>query len=68
MWPFKCKHPVGRLGVKLPKPTITPVDEDFEEVTFHLHCWACGQQVDVSCTSLVGGADAFLSRTPTTAA
>uniref|UniRef100_A0A6M3M5F9 Uncharacterized protein n=1 Tax=viral metagenome TaxID=1070528 RepID=A0A6M3M5F9_9ZZZZ len=66
MWPFRCKHPAGRLGPHSPTPTVTPIDEDFEKVTFHLHCWECGKKVDVSCTSLVDGVDAFLNRKLTT--
>lgn len=62
MWPFRCKHPAAILGIYSPKRTVIPVDEDFEKVVFHLHCRACGKKVDIACTSLVGGVDAFLSR------
>lgn len=62
MWPFKCKHPAHRLGVFSPKPTIEPIDEDFEKVIFHLHCWGCGETLTVACANLIHGEDAFLNK------
>ncbi len=57
----KCKHPFAKLVVKKDL-TINLIDNDFEHITYHLHCTHCDTNLDIKYARLIGGVDAFLNR------
>jgi len=58
---FKCQHPAERLYVNK-DATIKKKDDDFNIVTYHLHCGKCGKNVDIIYAQMIGGVDEFLKR------
>lgn len=58
---FKCKHHSEYLVISKGNPTRTKVDDDFTKVTFHLHCFKCGEDVDISCNVFTHGVEGFLN-------
>ena len=48
---FKCNHPAKFLYVEK-EPTVKPVDEWFNHVTYHLFCGKCGEKVDIKYTQI----------------
>lgn len=59
---FKCKHPAAYLTIYSTKPVVEDVDQDFERVTFRMHCIKCNTQVDKSAMTLKGSVEEFLNR------
>ena len=57
----KCKHPAESLGV-LKEHTTANIDEDFDQVTYHLFCVRCNSPVDIKHAKWIAGVDAFLAR------
>ena len=58
---FKCKHPFWALQTQK-EQTVTPVDEDFEQVDYHFRCAKCGEFLTKSHSRTIGGVDAFMER------
>jgi hypothetical protein len=61
MWPFRCQHPANRLSVRKAQ-TVANIDADFDRVTYHLSCGACGENIEVSYAAMIGGVGAFIAR------
>lgn len=49
MFGFKCKHPFESLIVEKDE-TVEPSPKyprDFNHVTYHLHCYKCGEKLNI---------------------
>ena len=44
--------------------TIKHIDDDFDDVTYHLRCQKCGDEVTISYAHMIGGVNCFLARKP----
>ncbi len=58
---FKCRHPANSLVVDK-DATVKNIDEDFDEITYHLFCTDCNEKVEVGYAKMIGGVDAFIER------
>jgi len=62
-WLFSCKHPAYWLRWdRDTKPTVEPIDQDFEDHIMLCHCDKCGSDVTLNFTQCRGGVDAFMRR------
>jgi len=58
-----CNHPAAQLAV-VREQVVTPLDADFEKVTYHLACMKCGEPVFIEHARTVRGAAEFLKAKP----
>mgnify|MGYP000700432861 CR=1 FL=1 len=58
---FRCKHPANMLAVQKDE-TVTPHNEDYSIVTYHLVCRKCQEKIDISYAKVLGGVDGMFQR------
>ena len=58
---FGCKHPFDKLSVER-HITWRKLDNEFDEITIHLHCDKCKTLLDKKYIKLFGGVEQFMRR------
>lgn len=58
---FKCSHPFKYLVVEK-EHTEKAIDCDFKDISYHLFCKKCSENITLTHAKLIDGVDGFISR------